>query len=107
MSLDAQVVAIGPFSPDVASALEYGENFYADVRSGTTVVTNIFVAGTSDASHRLASAFGVGAMDLGRHKLDPRSADISKLIDIFGQSNVKQFQCLASNGFSFFYLPNA
>lgn len=107
MSLDAQVVAIGPFSSDVASALEYGENFYAGVELGATVVTNVFIAGTSDASHMLASAFGVGAMDLGRHKLDPWRADISKLIDVFGQSNVMQFQCLARNGFSFFYLPNA
>jgi hypothetical protein len=107
MGLDAQVIAFGPFSPEVASALEYGENFYAGVESGATVVTNVFIAGTSDTSHKLAAAFGVGAMDLGKHKLDPGNADISKLIDVFGEGNVAQFQCLAHNGFSFLYLPNA
>jgi hypothetical protein len=107
MSLDAQVIAIGPFSTEVASALEYGEDFYIGVMPGVTVVTNVFIAGTSDASHKLAAAFGVGVMDLGRHRLDPGSADLSKLIDDFGESNVAQFQCLARNDFSFFYLPNA
>jgi len=105
--MDAQVIAIGPFSTEVASALEYGENFYAGVVSGATVVTNVFIAATPDASHQLAAAFGVAAMDLGRHKLDPGNADIPKLIDGFGENNVLQFQCLARNGFSFFYLPNA
>lgn len=107
MGLDAQVIAIGPFSTEVASALEYGENFYTGVMPGATIVTNVFIAGTSDESHKLAAAFGVGAMDLGRHKLEPGNADILKLIDVFGKSNVAQFQCLARNGFSFFYLPNA
>lgn len=107
MGLDAQVIAIGPFSSEVTSALEYGENLYADVEPGASVVTNVFIAGSSDVSYRLASAFGVGAMDLGKHKLDPRNADISKLIDVFGESNVAQFQCLARNGFNFFYIPNA
>lgn len=107
MGLDAQVIAVGPFSPEVSSALEYGRDFYVGVEQGATVVTNVFIAGTSDASHQLASAFGVGAMELGRHKLDPKKADISRLIEVFGESNVAQFQCLARSGFSFFFLPNA
>lgn len=107
MGLDAQVIAIGPYSNEVASSLEYGESFYVGVAPGTIVVTNVFLACTSEDSHRLASAFGVGAMDLGRHKVDPDKADVAKLIDIFGENNVAQFQCLARNGFDFFYLPNA
>jgi hypothetical protein len=107
MGLDAQVIAIGPFSAEVVSALEYGVSFYANVEPGTLIVSNVFVAGTSKASHELAASFGVGAMDLGRHKLNPEHANIAKLIEVFGKHNVAQFQCLAHNGFSFFYLPNA
>jgi hypothetical protein len=107
MGLDAQVIAIGPFSADIASALEYDVSFYTSVEQGTPVVSNIFIAGTSSVSHELAAAFGVNAMDLGKHRLNPEHANIAKLIEVFGKDNVEQFQCLAHNGFSFFYLPNA
>lgn len=107
MGLDAQVIAIGHYSIEVATSLEYGTSFYAGVAPGTVVVTNVFIAGTSGDSHSLASAFGVGAMELGKHKLDPGRANIAQLTDLFGENSVTQFQCLARHGFNFFYLPNA
>jgi hypothetical protein len=107
MGLDAQLIAIGPFSAGVASALEYGPDYYSGVEPGATVVSNVFIAGTSDASHKLAAAFGVGVMELGRHKLEASRANIGALIDVFGEQNVAQFQCLVRHGFSFFFLPNA
>jgi hypothetical protein len=107
MGLDAQVIAIGPYSSEVASSLEYAESFYFGVAPGTIVVTNVFLACTSEDSHKLASAFGVGSMELGKHKLNPEMANIAELVNVFGESNVAEFQCLANNGFSFFYLPNA
>lgn len=87
--------------------MEYGGDLYAEVEPGTTVVTNVFLAGTSEVSHQLASAFGVGAMELGKHKLDPAKADIPKLVEAFGNKNVARFQILVRGGFNFFYLPNA
>ncbi|HLO95460.1 MAG TPA: hypothetical protein VK195_14205 [Burkholderiaceae bacterium] len=107
MGLDAQVIAIGPYSGEIATSLEYGEQFYADVAPGSTVVTNVFIAGTSDASHKLAEAFGVGALELGKHQLDPSRANIAALSEVFGEQNAQQFQRLARAGFTFFYLPNA
>lgn len=107
MGLDAQLIAVGPFSATVSPALEYGPSFYADVEPGTTVVTNVFLAGTPDLSHKLAAAFGVGAMELGKHKLETNLANIDALTEVFGEQNVAQFQLLARHGFSFFYLPNA
>jgi hypothetical protein len=107
MGLDAQVIGVGPYSGEVASSLEYGASFYAGVAPRTVVVTNVSIAATSEASHKLASAFGVGGMDLGKHKLDPYRANFVELTDIFGEGTVAQFRCLARNGFDFFYLPNA
>ena len=107
MGLDAQVIAIGPYSSEVVSSLEYGESFYVGVAPGTVIVTNVFLACTSEDSHKLASAFGVGAMELGKHKLNPDAANVAELVNVFGENNVAEFQCLARNGFSFFYLPNA
>lgn len=107
MGLDAQVIAIGPYSSKVDSSLEYGASFYADVTPGTIVVTNVFIACTSETSHLLAAAFGVGAMDLGKHKLDPRKASLGELTEIFGENNVAQFQRLVRNNFEFYFIPNA
>jgi len=107
MGLDARVIAIGPYSDAVSNALEYGSAGYADVTPGAVVVSNIFIAETSESSRRLALAFGVGEMELGKHKLDPGRACIALLTEIFGEFNVAQFQCLAGHGFSFYYLPNA
>ena len=71
MGLDAEVIAIGAFSQEVLGAMEYGPDFYASVEEGEIVLVHIFLACTSDASHALAKAFGVGAMDLGKHHLNP------------------------------------
>jgi len=103
MGLDAQVIAIGPFSRSVLAALEYSANYYANVTEGQTVISNVFVAGTSAASYELADAFGVGAMELGRHVLDPCSANIEKLAE-FG--SIDDFLLLRAHGFAFYFLPN-
>lgn len=107
MGLDAQVIAIGPFSSDVLPVLEYAPHCYENVNQGTTVILNVFLACTSEASHQLAAAFGVGAMDLGRHELRPECANTDLLVEIFGKQNVERFLLLSMHGFRFYYLPNA
>lgn len=107
MGLDAQVIAIGPHSEDVLDCLEYGPLFYAEVEQGATVVTNLFIACTSEASHALAKAFGVGAMELGKHHLNPIGTDTALLREHFGDGDVASFERLAAHGFQFYYLPNA
>lgn len=107
MGLDAQVIAVGPFSQSVLPALEYGPEFYAALIPGTTIVSNVFLAGTSEASHQLAAAFGVGAMELGKHELHPERANHELLAEVFGEQNLAQFVLLAQAGFRFYYLPNA
>jgi hypothetical protein len=107
MGLDAQIIAIGPFSRKVVKALEYPEADYAQVKEGATVVSNVFLAMTSEESHKLAACFGVGAMDLGRHELNSHVADEKKLAEVFDEENVRDFLVLRENGFKFYFLPNA
>ena len=107
MGLDAQVIAIGEFSEKVLPALEYPEDFYTDVLPGQTVIVNVFIGSTSTESHQLAQAFGVDAMELGKHHLNPENADLEVLQSIFGKDDVHQFLVLKENGFNFYYLPNA
>jgi hypothetical protein len=107
MGLDAQLIAIGPFSKAVLSGLDYPGQFYAGVEDGATVVANVFTAITSEISHDLARCFGVGAMDLGRHHVDAGRADLHKLKGLFGDEDVARFLILRDGGFQFYYLPNA
>ena len=107
MGLDAQIIAIGPFSRRIIGGLEYPESDYANVQEGATVVSNVFVALTSDESHQLAAAFGVAAMDLSRHELDPKEAKLDLLEEIFGDQTVRGFLLLRESGFRFYFLPNA
>ncbi|WP_343713711.1 hypothetical protein [Inquilinus sp.] len=74
---------------------------------GDTVVTNLFSVFATDISYRLAAAFGVGAMELGKHEFTSRNVDLGLLTEIVGADGVESFLLLASHGFRFFYLPNA
>lgn len=106
MGLDAQVIAIGTFSRSIVSALEYPPEFYSNVNEGDIIVVNVFIAPTSDISHRLAQAFSVGAFDLGQHHLKPEVADLELLADLFGAEDTEQFVALRQAQFHFYYLPN-
>jgi hypothetical protein len=107
MGLDAQVIAIGPFSQSVVPALEYPPEYYAGVRPGARVITCVFEALTSEQSHKLAGAFGVGAMELGNHHLSAADANLATLVELFGEESVKRFELLSRHGFEFYYLPRA
>lgn len=76
MGLDAELIAIGPFSASIVSALEYRSELYEGLAEGATVVTTVLAVGTTEASEELARAFGVGPYDFGRHHLDPARADL-------------------------------
>ena len=106
MGLDAQVIAIGPFSQEIAESLEYGAQRYAEVADGATVVTTMFLAPTSTDSHALAAAFGVGAFEMGKHHLDGHKADLERLRDLCSEREVAAFLNLREHGFQFYYLPN-
>ena len=109
MGLDAQLIAVGPFSRSLLPAMEYPANFYADVPEGVTIVRTVFSALTSASSHSLARCFGVGALELGRHALGGApDADVPALLTVEEFADyVSAFLALREAGFQFYYLPNA
>jgi hypothetical protein len=107
MGLDAQLVAIGPFTPRLIPFLEYPSDFYASVPEGATIIECFYTCLTSDESHRLAAAFGVGALELHRHVLDSGAADLTTLATLWEPQTVEAFYQLRESGFQFYYLPNA
>ena len=107
MGLDAQLIATGPFHRDLVPFLEYPAERYDAVPEGATIVTTVHECVTSDESGRLARAFGVGAMELHRHALDPGAADLALLEAVGERRLVDAFSRLRDAGFRFYYLPNA
>ena len=106
MGLTAQVIGIGPYSPEIAWALEYSDTYYANVERGATVVTNVFIASWTEDSHQMAEAFGFGAFELGKHHIVPANANHERIRQLFSDEELQQFLALAAAGFEFYYLPN-
>ncbi len=106
MGCDAEIIAMGPFSTRIVSALGYPEEYYREVSDGTTVIASVFGASGSTESEKLARCFGVGRWDLGRHVLDPSRADLETLRRDFDERSTKDFLTLREAGFKFYYMPN-
>jgi hypothetical protein len=107
MGLDAQIFAVGRFSRRLIPFLEYPADMYDGVPEGATIVNHITTCGSSDASYRLAEAFGVGALELHRHVLDGKSANLEILGSLWEPRWVEAFCQLRDAGFQFYYLPRA
>ena len=107
MGLDAQLIAIGPFARRLIPFLEYPADFYVSVPEATTVINSFYTCLTSDESHRLASAFGVGALQLHHHVLNSGVADLTVLAALWEPSQIEAFCQLRDAGFQFYYLPHA
>lgn len=106
MGCDAEIIAIGPFSKTLVSALGYPEEQYRGVADGATVITCVFGAFGSTESEKLARCFGVGRWDLGRHELDASKADLETLRRDFDEPGTNHFLALREAGFQFYYMPN-
>jgi hypothetical protein len=104
VGMNAEVIAIGPYSEAVADHLAHPREYYAETRLGTTVLVKVFEGVTSELSCKLASCFGASAWDFNTHELDPTKADLEALSSEF--DGVANFIALRAAGFRFFYMPN-
>ncbi|MBX9677500.1 MAG: hypothetical protein K2X38_01970 [Gemmataceae bacterium] len=106
MGMDAEVIAIGPFSEAATAFLTYPADNYSAARPGTTIVDKVFCveSGSTSESCELARLVGVEAWDFNTHELDPSKADLAGLAERF--DGVARFVGLAAAGFRFYYLPN-
>jgi hypothetical protein len=116
MSLCADIVAWGPYSPDIADHLEYTPDVYRSTKSGALVLTELFgIVEGSAASKRFASLCGISDVwDFNQHKIDPERIDAAGLRSLFkeldeGETYMKQLDsllALRSHGFQFIFRPN-
>src|SRR5690242_10305271 len=65
--MDAELIAIGPYSKDIISYLPYHPDNYSDVTEGTKVIAIIHHCDTTTESRDLAETFGFEAWDFNSH----------------------------------------
>lgn len=114
MGMDADLIAIGPFSEDIIGMLDYPPEYYEGVKPGTRVITTVFTCNTSDASNELADALGIAPWDFGAHEIDFKGVNpeaLTEWVEEGGSAenelkDVEIFLTLARKGFIFFFRPN-
>lgn len=107
MSMEAEVVAIGPFSPKVADFMEYPQKYYRDTREGVPVLRILFqVYNGTNVSTEMARCLGVLPWDFNTHHVNANMVDIDKLRQMFDSRDVDAFLALRDAGFQFYFMPN-
>ena len=117
MGMSADVIAIGPFSEDIADVLGYPAEDYARTRPGVRVVTCLFAEGMSGTttSRMLAERLGIDdPWDFNQHEFDPAGVDLDGLRAFLGAMeyaedylpDIDRFRRLRDKGFAFFLRPN-
>jgi hypothetical protein len=108
MGLDAELLAIGPYSQRVRDHLEYPGSFYGDVHDGSLVISSVVCCSGTATSIRLAKMLGVDPWTLDKHCNIPVAGfDAELLTDIAedGVRAVQRFDALRSAGFRFYFMP--
>jgi hypothetical protein len=116
MGMCADILAMGPYGPEIAAFLAYPAGQYAKTRVGTVVVTELFgILEGSPASRTFAKYLGVtDPWDFNQHKLVGSAVDVEGLraflATLLGGEDYKRdleaFIALRDHGFEFFFRPN-
>lgn len=109
MGMDAELLAIGPYSPEIKDHLEYPANYYSDTPIGATIITLVGVSVTTVQSEQMARALGINPWQFQEHcYLEGDNADLELLMESMEgyEDDLADFLALKAHGFKFFYRPN-
>ena len=116
MSLYAEIIAIGPFDPIIASALGYPSDLFRNTRTGTPVVAVLFgIAEGTYAGTQFAKCLGItDPWDFNQHKIDSTRVEMDELRALFAGfsdgddylKDLERFEVLRQAGFDLYFVPN-
>lgn len=116
MVMCADILAIGPYNPEITQYLNYPPDYYRSTQPGTLVVAELFgIVEGSGASSKFASCLGIpDPWDFNQHNIDPGKIDVKRLYVLFhelseGEEYLKQLNALVAlrdHGFKFIFRPN-
>lgn len=119
MGMNAELMAIGPFSVKVSAYLDYPMEYWMRPRmpegmpEGYPVITTLVVCLTTDQSYELAKACGCEAWNFATHKLDANNFNRDGVAEIGCRSGswaseeyaLEALDALINAGFEFYYRP--
>jgi len=112
MGMCAQLVAIGPFSQEIACWLSYRAELYANTRHGTVVTHYLFGIGEgSTLSRQFAGLVGISdPWDFNQHQIDTSAVDWVGLKAFAADyphydEDVEALAALSKAGFTFHFRP--
>ena len=111
MSMNSMILAIGPFSKDIAKYLVYPEDYYSDTKEGTLVNAEFFNCVSTTQSCELAEALGItDPYDFNQYHIQTkRQINKLKLRELFiwdWEEDYKGLVKLLKKGFTLLYCPN-
>ena len=112
MGMCAEVIAIGPFSAEVADVLDYRPELYAKTATGATISRRLFgILEGSSVSTEFATYLGISdPWDFNQHKIDKSKIDFAGLKE-FGAAydsyadEIEILEALAKFGFELHFRP--
>jgi hypothetical protein len=109
MGMDATVLCIGPFSPDIAHCLQYSTKDYEGTTVGMPVVTELLGCPSTDSSMELARILGVEPFDFNTHWINTDKVKWDEFSEelIWGMDDdAVHLRTLLDHGFICVYRPN-
>lgn len=106
VGMDASVLAIGPYSEEIAQYLPYEAEKYSKTQKGTQVVVPfLFECVTTKESVELASLLGVEPWNFNTHAVEKENIKWDSL-EKFDDWGAEAAKCLLERNFILIYLPN-
>lgn len=111
MGMDADLIAIGPFHPELGEYLAYSPDYYHDVPARALVTTELFSCQTSGLSEELAEAVGAKPWDFRTHQVNKNQINWQALRELstrlfLSGDHVKALGLFLKHGFTVLYRPN-
>jgi len=113
MGMCAEILAIGPFHPDLVKHLEYSEEMYQNTKISTPVVVSLFgIVEGSSLSREFAALLGLtDPWDFNQHKIDKEKVNRKGLMDFVEAHSdyardLEALLVFVEHDFDFYFLPN-
>ena len=105
MGYDAHLLAIGPYSEDLAEHLDWHSDYYRYTPHGAPVLSRLFLCESTSSADELADAFGLrDAFDFSKG-LEVKELWRPELLpDHICQEEVTRFHRLKAAGFRFYFV---
>ena len=112
MGMNAEIIAIGPFSQSVVDVLDYGSEYFKNTKSGSIITVRLFGMSGSSSSREFAKMLGISdPWDFNSHKIKSENINFEELKKFINElhedynEEFERFLILMENGFEFHFRP--